>query len=129
MAHHPIEIILLKQWASYIAVPMWIQDSEGNLIYYNEAAEGLLGRRFDDSGEIHVTQVADVFETTDLDGHPIPSEELPIAIALMQRMPAHLPVRFRAFDGPWREIEVTAIPVEGQEGRHLGVLAAFWERR
>ncbi len=129
MPSRPIEIILLRQWASYIAVPMWIQDEQGHMIYYNEAAEEVLGRRFDDSGEIHVSEVAELFETTALDGSPIPSGELPIAIALAKRVPAHMPLRFRALDGgPWREIEVTALPIEGQEGRHLGVLAAFWER-
>jgi hypothetical protein len=27
----------------------------------------------------------------------------------------------------WRAVEVTAIPLEGQDGRFLGVLATFWE--
>jgi hypothetical protein len=30
-------------------------------------------------------------------------------------------------DGVWRKIEVTAFPVEGQGGRHLGAVAIFWE--
>jgi hypothetical protein len=30
-------------------------------------------------------------------------------------------------DGEWRAVEVTALPIEGQGGRFLGVLATFWE--
>ena len=51
----PIEIILLRQWASYLGLPVWIMDAEGSLIFYNEAAELLLGgRRFEESGAISV---------------------------------------------------------------------------
>ena len=106
---------------------MWIQDEQGNLIFYNEPAESLIGSSFDDVGEINASDLAEVFVTTDLDGNPIPAEELPVVIALTERVPAHGAIRYRALDGTWREIELTALPIEGQGGRHLGVLAAFWE--
>lgn len=127
MAQRPIEMILLRQWASYIAVPMWITDEAGNLIYYNEPAEGILGKRFDEVGPIHAEDLADVFFTTDMDGKPLESKQLPIAKALTDGVPAHLKLKFQAFDGSYRAIEVTALPIEGQGGRHLGVLAMFWE--
>lgn len=127
MAQRPIEVILLRQWASYIAVPMWITDDAGNLIYYNEPAEALLGRRFDEAGPIHAEELADVFFTTDLDGNPLESKQLPIAVALTEGVPAHSVIKFQGFDGSYRAIEVTALPIEGQGGRHLGVLAMFWE--
>ena len=126
LTQQPIEMILLRQWASYIAVPMWIADSEGNLIYYHEPAEALVGAPFDEAGEINATAI-DEFMTADLDGEPIPNEELPLVIALVQRIPAHRRLRFQGLDGSWHEIEVTAIPIEAQGGRHLGALAAFWE--
>lgn len=127
MAQEPIEVILLRLWASYIAIPLWLTDSEGNLIYYNEPAEELVGQSFDQAGEIKAEDLAEVFVTTDLDGEPLPSEKLPVAIALTERLPAHRELRFRAFDGSWRQIEITAFPIEGQGGRHLGVMVAFWE--
>lgn len=127
MAQRPIEVILLRQWASYIAVPMWITDDVGNLIYFNEPAEGILGKRFDEVGTIHAEDLADVFLTTDLDGNPLDSKQLPIFKALTEGTPAHMQLRFQAFDGSLRKIEVTALPIEGQGGRHLGVMAMFWE--
>ncbi len=36
MAQQPIEMILLHQWASYMAIPIGVIDVEGNLVYYNE---------------------------------------------------------------------------------------------
>lgn len=127
MAQRPIEVILLRQWASYIAVPMWITDEMGNLIYYNEPAEAILGKRFDEVGMIHAEDLAEVFHTTDMDGEPLESKELPIFKALVEGLPAHRPIKFQAFDGSYRTIEVTALPIEGQGGRHLGVMAMFWE--
>ncbi|MFN0146056.1 MAG: hypothetical protein ACKVT1_06065 [Dehalococcoidia bacterium] len=127
MAQHAVELILLKQWASYLTMPIFVIDASGDLIYYNEPAEGLLGRRFDDHGELSVADMADIFVTTALDGSPIAADELPIGIALLQRRPAHGRLRFVAYDGVARTIDVTAFPVEGQGTRFLGAVAMFWE--
>jgi len=128
MAQQPIELILLKQWATHIATPVWIMDVEGNLVFYNEPAEGLLGRRFDEAGELHADELADLFVTSDLKGAPVESKELPVVVALTERHPAHGELRIQTLDtGEWRQIEVTAIPIEGQGARHLGAFAVFWE--
>lgn len=124
----PIELILLKQWAAYVATPVWLMDGAGNLVFYNEPAEAILGRRFDEAGEIHTDELAELFETSGLDGAPVASKELPVAIALIEHHPAHRQLRIRRLDtGASLEIEVTAIPIEGQSGSHLGVMALFWE--
>ena len=127
MAQQPIELILLKQWASYLALPVWLIDDSGNLLYYNEPAEALLGVRFEEAGEINADQLAEHFHTTRLDGKPYPNAELPIVVALVGRVPSHDTVRVRGLDGVWRILAITAFPVEGQGGRHLGAVAMFWE--
>ena len=128
MAQEPIEIILLRHLASYLAVPIWITDAEGNLIYYNEPAEELLGKRFDEVGEIGADALDALFLTTDLDGTPIPNDQLPLVIALREHHPAHRAMRIKRLDGEPRTIELTAIPVIGQGERFLGALATFWEK-
>jgi PAS domain-containing protein len=128
MAQQPVELILLKQWAGYLALPVWITDEEGNLLYYNEPAEFLLGVRFDEAGELHADELADRFHTTALDGSPFPNEELPVVVALRERTPDHATLRVQGFDGIWRHLAITAFPVEGQGGRHLGAVAMFWEK-
>jgi PAS domain-containing protein len=127
MAQEPIEMILLTHWASYVTAPIWITDTAGNLIFYNESAEPILGRSFEEAGEIKAETLAERFETTDLDGEPIPNEDLPLVVALTEQRPSHRSVRIRAFDGSWRVINITAIPITGQGDRHVGAMATFWE--
>lgn len=128
MAQQPIELILLKQWATHIATPVWIMDVAGNLVFYNEPAEGLLGKRFDEAGELHADELADLFATTGLDGELLANKDLPVVVALTEHHPAHGELRIQTLDtGEWRQIKITAIPVEGQGGRHLGAFALFWE--
>lgn len=127
MPSQPIELILLRQWASYIAIPMWITDAEGNLLFYNEPAEAVLGQRFEDSGPINAKELSHLFVTTDLEGNPIPAEELPIGVALVERIPAHRDLRIKGLDGSERTIEVTSFPIIGEGDRMVGALAAFWE--
>lgn len=129
MAQQPIELILLKQWASYLAIPIWLVNEVGDLLYYNEPAEGLLGVRFEEAGEIHADQLAERFQTTRLDGSPYPNAELPIVVALVNRVPGHDVVRVEGLDGVSRRLAITAFPVEGQGGRHLGAVAMFWEKQ
>jgi PAS domain-containing protein len=124
---HAIELILLRQWASYISLPVFLMDASGTLIFYNEAAEDLLGARFDDAGEMAVGELARIFKTTAIDGAELPAESLPIHTAVHERRPAHATLRVTALDGQGRTLEVTAFPVEGQANRHLGAVAMFWE--
>lgn len=128
LAQQPIELILLKQWASYLAIPIWLVDDTGNLLYYNEPAESLLGVRFEEAGEIHADQLAEHFQTTRLDGTPYPNEKLPIVVALFERVPSHDTVRVTGLDSVERILAITAFPVEGQGGRHLGAVAMFWQQ-
>jgi PAS domain-containing protein len=126
-SQQPVEMILLRQLASYLTIPMWLMDGEGNLVYYNEPAEALLGIQFDNAGPIHADQLGDMFRVTDLEGVPLPEFEFPIVVALTKRMPSHRALRYCGMDGVWRDVAVSAIPVEGQAGRFLGIFATFWE--
>lgn len=127
MTQQPVEMILLRQVASYLTIPIWMMDADGNLVFYNEPAEELLGIQFDDVGPVHADQLGDMFRINDLDGEPIPDYEFPIVITLMKRIPAHREVRYCGMDGVWRDVAVSAIPVEGQASRFVGVFATFWE--
>lgn len=128
MSSHPIELILLKQWASYIAIPMWITDAAGNLLFYNEPAESILGHRFEEAGEINAEELAETYTTRDLDDSPLLAKELPIVVALVEGVPAYRKLKIRGLDGSWRTIEVSAIPIIGEGKRLVGALATFWEQ-
>jgi PAS domain-containing protein len=106
---------------------MWMMDEMGNLIYYNESAEGLLGIEFDDAGPIRTEDLVGKWQVTELDGTPLAEVDFPVVTALSKHRPAHRAVRFQGIDGVWRAVEVTAIPIEGQGGKFHGILATFWE--
>jgi PAS domain S-box-containing protein len=122
-----VEVILLKQMASYLATPIFVVDPEGNLVYFNEPAEGILGRRYDEAGDMALDELASIFNTTDEHGAPIPRENQPLVCALEQRRPAHVQMWIRGLDGAIRHIAVTAFPLVGQDDRNLGAVAIFWE--
>jgi PAS domain-containing protein len=127
VAQHPIEMILLKQLASLIAVPVWITDADGRLVYYNEPTEEIIGVRFEDAGELSAEQLAEVFVICDLDGSPLGNDDRPLMIALTKQMSAHRRIRFLRADKQWREIAVTAIPIIGEGNRQLGAMVTMWE--
>lgn len=122
-----VEIILARQLASYLTMPVFIVDPAGNLIYYNEPAEQLLGHRFEETGELGPEEWSTMFEPTDTAGQAIPPDRLPLVIALRERRPAHQELLIRARDGSRRHLEVTALPIIGQADRFLGGIALFWE--
>lgn len=127
MAQREVELILVRQLASYLTLPIFVVDPSGNLIYYNEPAEALLGRRFDETGEMPVDEWGTVFVPRDGDGVPLPPSALPLVRALEHHRPEHGRMIIDGLDGVPRTLDVTALPLVGQHGRELGALAVFWE--
>lgn len=127
MAQREIEVILARQLSNYLALPVFLADPEGNLIFYNEPAERILGRRFEETGELPASEWSVQFHPTDPEGNPMPPEDLPLMRALQRRFPAHARLWIQGLDGARRLIEVTAFPLVGMAGRFLGAMALFWE--
>jgi PAS domain-containing protein len=123
----PIERILVRHLGSRLAVPLFLVDSEGTLVFYNEAAEQLLGRRFDEAGEMTFDDWTTAFAVRDEDGRPIEIDEIPLVQALRKRRPAHSRFDITGLDGAVRSLEVAAFPLQGQGGTRLGAVALFWE--
>jgi PAS domain-containing protein len=126
VTQHPVELIVLKQVASYLATPIFLVDPEGNLLYYNEPAELVLGLRFDETGEMSMEEWSSVFVPENDDGSPMPAEELPLVIALREHRPAHAQFLITGLDGTRRSIAAAAFPLVAQSGHDLGAVALFW---
>lgn len=126
MPQQPIEMIMMRQLASYLSIPTFVVDAEGTLLFYNEPAEPLLGRRFDEAGEMRLEVWSTIFLPTDEYGAPLSPDAVPLAIALRERRPVHRIIGFTGLDGVKNLIELTAFPLEGQGDRHLGAVAMFW---
>ncbi len=124
---HPIQIILARQLAGYLSVPLFLVDPEGNLLFYNEPAEAILGRRFEATGAMPAAEWSSAFMPIDDGGQTIPPEDLPLMITLTKRRPAYRRLLIRGMDGVLRHLEVASIPIAGLEGDFLGAAAFFWE--
>jgi PAS domain S-box-containing protein len=129
LAQTEIEIILTRQLASYLAMPIFIVDPAGSLLFYNEQAETLLGHRFEETGELTLDEWSALWQPTTEDGEKIRPEDLPLSQALTSGHPVHASLFIRGLDGVSRQIEVTGVPIHGQSGRKLGAFAVFWEMR
>jgi PAS domain-containing protein len=123
----PIELLLLKQVAGYLAMPVFLIDQDGVLEYYNEPAEELLGQRYEETGQIPLDIWGKIWAPTDLEGRPLAPDELPVAVAGRERRPAMGVVAIRRPDGSDRQLTITALPFEAADGTQLGAFAIFWE--
>lgn len=123
----PIQIILTRQLAGYLSVPLFLVDPKGDLLFYNEPAEAILGRRFDETGAMPAAVWSSIFTPVDEDGRPIPPEELPLMITLTDQRPAYRRFFIQGMNGVRRHIEVASIPIAGLKGEFLGAAALFWE--
>ncbi len=117
----------MRQLASYLATPIFVVDGVGTLLFYNEAAEQILGLRYDETGEMPVDEWATRFTPTDDTGKPLPAEGLPLVQTMQSRQPRHGSFWITGADGERRRLSVTALPIIGQSARDLGSIALFWE--
>jgi len=127
MSPKELEVILSRHLAEYLALPIFIVDPVGDMIYYNEPAEVVLGIRYIETGEMPASEWSTVFLPEDHEGNPIEPRDLPLMIALTEQHPAHKRFWIRGLDGKTRQIELTAIPLIAQADRFLGAFAIFWE--
>ena len=65
MAQQPVEMILARQWVGYLSVPVILVDTAGEVVFYNEPAERILGVRFEETGRIDREEVDRLVELTD----------------------------------------------------------------
>jgi PAS domain-containing protein len=124
---HPIQIILIRQLAAYLSVPLFLFDPKGNLLFYNEPAEAILGRRFDETGAISAEEWWSAFTRSDDEGKPVRREDHPLMITLTEMRPTSMRFNISGLDGVAQRIDSTTIPITGLQGDLLGAVALFWE--
>ncbi len=122
-----IALILAKDLAANLATAMLLVDAEGDLVFFNEPAERILGRPYAEA-QMSSVELAKTFKPVDEAGERIPLEELPLAQAFRSGIPTHGHLRIEAVDGQTHDLEVVAIPLFAQVDQPVGGLAMFWER-
>ena len=121
-------LILARAFASNLSTPTLLADARGYLIFYNEAAEGVVGRRFSETGEMPLDDWIAAFEPRTSTADPLPADRRPARIALDERRPAHLSYVVTSTDGVDREIEVIALPLFAHTEEFVGIIVIFWRR-
>lgn len=127
MGQHEIELILSRHWSSYLSTPIFLVDPKGNLLFYNEPAELILGRRFAVTGEMSAEEWSTIFNITDEEFRLLEPHEIPLNIALQQHRPVYRRLYLGGLDNVQRHIETVCFPLVGQADRFLGAVAVFWE--
>jgi PAS domain-containing protein len=120
-------LILARDLASRLATPAFLVDAEDTIVYFNEAAEGVLGKTFAEVGEIPTKELAAAVSPIDERGAPIPPEGLPLTVTLAKRRPFHSRITIRGADEIDRTLSVTALPLTTHLDELEGAIALFWE--
>jgi len=129
MPAYEIEIILNRQLADCLSIPVFITDTQGNLIFYNEPAEEILGKRYEETGEMPVEMWSTIFKPVDEAGKPLSPDDLPLVKTLKNCHPYHKEFLIESLKGKTEKISVTSYPIMGRAGNFLGAVAIFWQSK
>jgi PAS domain-containing protein len=124
-AQKPLELILARNLLSSISTPAFLVGDEGALLFYNEAAGALVGRRFEDTGRMSAQDWTAEFGPFGRDELPIPYDSIPATVALRENRPYHGNFRICAAGGNHQDIVASAIPIVGPGGS-AGAIVIFW---
>jgi PAS domain-containing protein len=124
----PLELILARNLISALSTPAFLVDGPGRIIFFNEAAGELFGRRFEETGPIEEEQWRATIGPFDENGEPVPYLELPLTAALRKGHAGHNHHLLRASgDDVLRGYEVSGIPIVSRGGGFRGAMVFIWK--
>jgi PAS domain-containing protein len=127
MPAKPLQLILARQLASLVSMPILLFDADGTLVFFNEPAETILNRRFEETGEIGADELQALLEVQDENRRFIAPDERPSRVARAERRAVSRTVWLRTRDSEWKHLAVTTVPLIGEGDSMLGLLHLFWE--
>ena len=122
----PLELILARNLLTSVTTPAFLVARDGALLFYNEAAGAMLGRPFEDVGQLDANEWTQSFGPLGDDDEPIPLEDLPLTRALRDGRPAHAEFRVRDSKGEKHKIAASAMPIVGNANGASGAMVIFW---
>lgn len=126
LAGPSLPLILARELAANLATPMFLIDADGILVFFNEAAELLLGKSYGEVGAITALEFGTMLELANPDGSQMRRRDSPAGVAFYRREPCHRTVLATTLDGQRELFEVTAYPLFGRVGEMHGALTLFW---
>jgi PAS domain-containing protein len=125
-AQKPLELILARNLLASVATPAFLIDTNGVLVFFNEAAGALLGRQFEETGKLGPNEWGRLFGPYDDNGNPVWFEDMSITRALREGHATHAHLELHSSTGDAHRVEVSAMPLVSTEGGFRGALAFFW---
>ena len=123
--HQPLLLIQARNLITNLALPAFLTDSDARLLFFNDAAAELLGRRFEEVGPLPQEEWAREIGPFGEDGQALALDHQPLAIALEEGHPAQGRVHVRLGGGDLRAVEVTAVPLLDPDN-YEGAVVLFW---
>ncbi len=121
----PLELIIARNLLSSIITPALLVGEEGQLLFFNEAAAAMLGRRFEDTGMLTSSQWTGEFGPFGPDNLPIPYDEIPATVAVRHQRAFHGTFRICVAGTHYTDVEASTIPIVGPGGSS-GAVVIFW---
>lgn len=122
-----LALIQARDLAAHVDQPIFLVDHEGVLVFFNEAAEDLLGKDFESVGELTRERWVAMWSPQGPTGDHLALNDLPVSIVLRDKRPAHAQIRITTATGDCPLLEVTAIPLLPPGEPFAGALAIFWK--
>ncbi|HEX4110733.1 MAG TPA: PAS domain-containing protein [Solirubrobacteraceae bacterium] len=118
-----IALMLARNLADAILTPALLVDDAGAIIFYNEAAAELIGRRFEEGGRLSATEWGRIGPVDEI-GRPLPADASALTGALEQGLPVYGRFRILTDQGSTLPVTVTALPLVSEE-EFCGALITF----
>ena len=122
-----LALIRAKHLAESVTTPMLLTARDGTLIFYNEAAEVMLGVPFADVGPLGASAWRDRFDVRGRTGEPFPLEAMPGWLELQTERPGTGHVVLRRSDGSDLVLAVCAFPLFTAQRQFDGALVLLWK--
>ena len=125
MPQKSIEIILFRQLASYLSIPICLLNLEGNIVYCNSSAENLLGFKFSEIGEISGNHWEALFPLKDKHGEIVSIDKSPLHISIAQNRITHGLFHITNLNHQVKHFNLTIIPMIDDKSIVLGSMLFF----
>jgi len=120
----PLDLILARNLMSVLETPSFLVDNDGQMVFFNEAAGDMLGKRFEEIGRLS-REEWNAIGPVDAEGEPVSSDKMPLAVALRDGKPAHGRFHICTDQEKIVEVETSAVPLVSGGDFH-GAMVVFW---
>ena len=122
----PLELILARNLLTSISTPSFLVDGAGTMVFYNEAAAALLGRSFEDAGQMTAEEWTAAFGPLSNGEEPVELDEISLTQAIQSGQPAHGSFCIRTARSEKELVEAAAFPLVTAEDGPSGAMVMFW---